>query len=145
MIEMESGASGISTVERSTRCAPESCHSIVVRASPGHGGPSGGLAWRVHSPTSTSSRFSASCAVGWSIAMLLPPPEIKRVRSLHCDHDVIYLRLKRTSENSMPENFEEVACAELLMNRGSLTVAPKGDLASSGSTPSVHHRGHLAP
>src|SRR5829696_1781243 len=71
MIEMESGASGISTVERATRCAPESCHSIVVRASPGHGGPSGGLASRVHSPTSTSSRLSASCAVGWSIASLL--------------------------------------------------------------------------
>jgi hypothetical protein len=26
----------------------------------------------------------------------------------------------------VPENFEEVACAELLMNRKSLTVAPKG-------------------
>src|SRR5829696_6662444 len=72
MIETESGASGISAVERSTRCAPESCHSIVERASPGHGGPSGGLASRVHSPTSGSSRFSASCAVGWSIALLLP-------------------------------------------------------------------------
>src|SRR5215210_1372432 len=56
MIEMPSGASGISTVERSTRCAPESCHSIVARASPGQGGPSGGLASRIHSPTSTSSR-----------------------------------------------------------------------------------------
>jgi hypothetical protein len=47
-----SKSSGISAVERSTRCAPESCHSIVERASPGHGGPSGGLASRVHSPTS---------------------------------------------------------------------------------------------
>src|ERR687890_1156122 len=73
MIEMESGASGISTLERTTRCAPESCHSIVVRASPGHGGPSGGLASRAHSPTSGSSRLSASSAVGWSIALLLPP------------------------------------------------------------------------
>src|SRR5215203_5506455 len=73
MIEMELGAPGISTVERCTRCAPESCHSIVVRASPGHGGPSGGLASRVHSPTSGSSRFSASSAVGWSNACLLPP------------------------------------------------------------------------
>src|SRR5829696_4086304 len=72
MIEKLSGASGISTVERPTRCAPESCHSIVARASPGHGGPSGGLASRVHSPTSGSSRFSASSAVGWSIASLLP-------------------------------------------------------------------------
>src|SRR3712207_4934887 len=69
MIEMESGASGISTVERAPRCAPESCHSIVACASPGHGGPSGGLASRVHSPTSGSSRFSASSAVGWSIAL----------------------------------------------------------------------------
>src|SRR5215212_8178240 len=73
MIEMPSGASSmLSTVERCTRCAPESYHSIVVRASPGHGGPSGGLASRVHSPTSGSSRFSASSAVGWSIALLLP-------------------------------------------------------------------------
>src|SRR5215210_4339626 len=72
MIEMPSGASGMSTVERCTRCAPESCHSIVARASPGHGGPSGGLASRVHSPTSGSSRLSASSAVGWSIAALLP-------------------------------------------------------------------------
>jgi PAS domain S-box-containing protein len=47
-----SKSSGISAVERSTRCAPESCHSIVERASPGHGGPSGGLASRAHSPTS---------------------------------------------------------------------------------------------
>src|SRR5215210_3954925 len=72
MIEMLSGASGMSTVERATRCAPESCHSMVARASPGHGGPSGGLASRVHSPTSGSSRLSASSAVGWSIASLLP-------------------------------------------------------------------------
>src|SRR5215212_8499032 len=72
MIEMESGASGSSAVERSTRCAPESCHLIVARASPGHGGPSGGLASSVHVPTSGSSRLSASSAVGWSIASLLP-------------------------------------------------------------------------
>src|SRR5919199_661683 len=63
------GASGMSTVERCTRCAPESCHSIVVRASPGHGGPSGGLASSVHWPTSGSRRLSASTAVGWSIAL----------------------------------------------------------------------------
>src|SRR5918997_3125916 len=73
MIETLSGAPGTSTVERCTRCAPESCHSIVARASPGHGGPPGGLASRVHSPTSGSSRLSASSAVGWSIALLLPP------------------------------------------------------------------------
>jgi hypothetical protein len=30
------------------------------------------LASRIHSPTSGSSRFSASPAVGWSIAALLP-------------------------------------------------------------------------
>src|SRR5215210_1480145 len=72
MIEMESGASDMSTVQRDTRCAPESYHSIVARASPGQGGPSGGLASRVHSPTSGSSRFSASSAVGWSIASPLP-------------------------------------------------------------------------
>src|SRR5215207_1422201 len=72
MIEMLSGASGMSTAERCTRCAPESCHSIVARASPGHGGPSGGLASRAHSPTSGSSRLSASSAVGWSITALLP-------------------------------------------------------------------------
>src|SRR5688572_3385761 len=73
MIETPSGASGMSTVQRDTRCAPESCHSMVARASPGHGGPSGGLASSVHSPTSGSSRLSASSAVGWSIASLLPP------------------------------------------------------------------------
>jgi hypothetical protein len=49
-----------------------SCHSIVARASPGHGGPSGGLASRAHSPTSGSSRLDASPAVGWSITSLLP-------------------------------------------------------------------------
>src|ERR671917_1108119 len=102
MIETLSGASGISTVERATRCAPESCHSIVARASPGHGGPPGGLASRVHSPRSGSRRLSASCAVGWSIALRsFLPPEIERVRRLHCDHDVTYLTLKRTSENSI--------------------------------------------
>lgn len=43
MIEMPSGASGMSTVEGTTKCDPESFHSIVARVSPGHGGPFGGL------------------------------------------------------------------------------------------------------
>src|ERR671917_1217463 len=89
MIEMPSGASGMSTVERPTRCAPESCHSIVVRAPPGHGGPSGGLASRVHSPTSGSSRLSASPAVGWSIASLLPSGPLARrgLQGFRSGHD----------------------------------------------------------
>src|SRR5918998_4726174 len=122
MIEMPLGASGMSTVERSTRCAPESCHSIVARASPGHGGPSGGLASRIHSPRSGSSRLSASSAVGWSIALRsFLPPEIERGRSLHCDHDVTYLRLKRTSENAPSrdclENSQVETCGAYLVAR----------------------------
>ena len=64
MIEIPSGASGISAVERSTRWAPESCHSMVDRASPGQGSPPGGIASSVHSPTSDASSFNAFSAVG---------------------------------------------------------------------------------
>jgi hypothetical protein len=64
MIEIVLGAAGISTVERATRWAPERCHAIVARASPGHGSPPGGIASSVHSPTSGSSSFNACSAVG---------------------------------------------------------------------------------
>ena len=64
MILIPLGASGISTVERSTRWAPESCHSMVARASPGQGSPPGGIASKIHSPTNGSSCRSASSAVG---------------------------------------------------------------------------------
>lgn len=64
MIEIPLGASGISTVERWTTWAPESCHSIVARASPGQGPPPGGIASSVHSPISGSSSLKAFSAVG---------------------------------------------------------------------------------
>src|SRR5436853_3094100 len=68
-------------VKRSTRCAPESCHAKLARASPGHGSPPGGVASRDHSPTSTSSLFSAFSAVGWFI------PRSKRALRLLRAHD----------------------------------------------------------
>jgi hypothetical protein len=64
MIEMASGASARSIVERAIRCAPDSCHWKLARASPGQGSPSGEVASSVHSPSSGSSLLSASWAVG---------------------------------------------------------------------------------
>src|SRR5262245_2321208 len=72
MIERLSGASGWSTVPRWTRCAPEGCHSNVSRPPPGHRSPLALIASKLHSPTSGSSRRSASSAVGWSMVPLLP-------------------------------------------------------------------------
>ena len=62
--QMPSGASGISTVERSSTNWLPSNHSKVARASPGQGSPPGGIASIVHSPIRTSSSFSACSAVG---------------------------------------------------------------------------------
>src|SRR6266567_4193245 len=59
MIDTPSGASAKSMVDRSIRCIPESCHSNVHCPPPGHGGPPGGVASSVHSPTRTSSARSA--------------------------------------------------------------------------------------
>src|SRR5206468_187995 len=73
MMETLSGASGSSAVPRSSRCAPEACHSKVTLPPPGHGSPSGHFASRVHSPTRGSSWRSACSAVGWSIDPLVSP------------------------------------------------------------------------
>src|SRR5918999_2702599 len=73
MMETLSGASGSSTVPRSSRCAPEASHSKVTLPPPGHGRPSGHLASKVHSPTRGSSWRNACSAVGWSIEPPLPP------------------------------------------------------------------------
>jgi hypothetical protein len=44
--------------------------------------------------------------VGPSLRSFLPP-EIKRVHRLYCDHDVTYLTLKRTSENTPSKSLGE--------------------------------------
>src|SRR4051794_5032215 len=59
MIAMPSGASGMSIVHRSIRNVRPSSHSNLTRAAPGHGGPPGGPASIVHSPTRASRRSSA--------------------------------------------------------------------------------------
>ena len=74
MIAVPSGASGRSTVQRSTRNAPPSSHSNRTRPSPGHGGPPGGAAAIVHSPTKRSSALSIVSAVGWSTVAAPPSP-----------------------------------------------------------------------
>src|SRR5262249_37031041 len=74
MIAVPSGASGRSTVQRSTRNAPPSSHAKRTRPSPGHGGPPGGVATVFHSPTKRSSALSIDSAVGWFIASAPPAP-----------------------------------------------------------------------
>src|SRR5262252_8902363 len=74
MIAIPLGASGRSTVQRSTRNAPPSSHSNRTRPSPGHGGPPGGVACIVHSPTKRSSALSIASAVGWFTASAPPSP-----------------------------------------------------------------------
>src|SRR5881275_2037574 len=58
MTAVPSGASGRSTVQRWSKNAPPASHSNRTRASPGHGGPPGGQAAIVHSPTKRSSAWS---------------------------------------------------------------------------------------
>src|SRR4029079_2592446 len=63
-----SGASGRSTCQRWTRRGPPSNHSNVTRPSPGPGGPPGGVASIVHSPSSASRRLRAAVSVDSLIA-----------------------------------------------------------------------------
>src|SRR3954451_17487969 len=58
MIAIPFGASGIFTVQRWIRKRPPSSHSKLSRPLPGQGGPPGGLASIVHSPSSGSSSAS---------------------------------------------------------------------------------------
>ena len=79
MIETPSGTSS-STVDRSIRWAPDSCHSKIARPSPGHSSPPGGVAVNFQVPTSGSSFFNACSAVGWSIGERLNAPPRQQLR-----------------------------------------------------------------
>src|SRR6476659_10025613 len=111
MIETLSGASGSSAVPRTTRCAPESCHSTVTRPPPGHVRPSGYVTSNVHSPTRGSSLRRASTAVGWSIALLLL---------------FIALGHHPTSRSSLRESFVKVSMAAALLDPAGPAHNPSG-------------------
>src|SRR5215211_4480280 len=72
MTATPSGASGMSTCQRCTSSGAPSSQSKLIRAAPGHGGPPGGPASIVHSPTSASRRCRAAVFVDSFILILFP-------------------------------------------------------------------------
>src|SRR6266508_6376067 len=118
MMETLSGASGSSAVPRSSRCAPEACHSKVTLPPPGHGSPSGHFASKVHSPTRGSSWRSACSAVGWSIGPLVPPvagSQSRRTRELVDE-------TQRPGRRD-PEPYPSLVLSERRLRLGSLAVS----------------------